>query len=90
MPEHVTLLAPSKDVYMLPPSIQEAAGGGGGGDLSKIIVRRVGGADGGFVVQRFNELFAAKGFVGYLTWMRCDGLLSNAGTGPVKSLQMHA
>jgi TonB family protein len=37
IPEHVTLIAPSKDVYMLPPSIQEAAGGGGGGDLSKII-----------------------------------------------------
>jgi protein TonB len=37
VPEHVTLIAPSKDVYMLPPSIQEAGGGGGGGDQSKLI-----------------------------------------------------
>jgi protein TonB len=34
--EHVTLIAPSKDVYMLPPAHQEAGGGGGGGDRSKI------------------------------------------------------
>ncbi len=34
--EHVTLIAPSKDVYMLPPAHQEAGGGGGGGDMSKI------------------------------------------------------
>src|SRR5258705_5531357 len=31
VPEHVTLLAPSKDVYMLPAAQQEAGGGGGGG-----------------------------------------------------------
>ena len=31
-PEHVTLIAPSKDVYMLPLARQEAGGGGGGGD----------------------------------------------------------
>jgi len=37
VPEHVTLIAPSKDVYMLPPAIQEAGGGGGGGDSSKLI-----------------------------------------------------
>jgi periplasmic protein TonB len=37
IPEHVTLIAPSKDVYMLPPSIQEAGGGGGGGDRSLLI-----------------------------------------------------
>jgi protein TonB len=36
IPEHVTLIAPSKDVYMLPPAIQEAGGGGGGGDRSKL------------------------------------------------------
>jgi periplasmic protein TonB len=35
-PEHVTLIAPSKDVYMLPPAKQEAGGGGGGGDRSKL------------------------------------------------------
>ena len=34
--EHVTLLAPSKDVYMLPPAKQEAGGGGGGGDRDKL------------------------------------------------------
>lgn len=34
--EHVTLIAPDKDVYMLPPSIQEAGGGGGGGDRDKL------------------------------------------------------
>lgn len=37
IPEHVTLIAPSKDVYMLPPAIQEAGGGGGGGDRSILI-----------------------------------------------------
>ena len=36
MPEHVTLIAPSKDVYMLPPAVQEEGGGGGGGDLSEL------------------------------------------------------
>jgi TonB family protein len=36
VPEHVMLIAPSKDVYMLPPAQQEAGGGGGGGDLSKL------------------------------------------------------
>jgi HK97 family phage major capsid protein len=61
------------------------------GALEKIIVRRVsGGADGGLVVQRFNELFAAKGFVGFLAWMRTDCLLSDAGEHPVRFLQMHA
>lgn len=39
-PEHVMLLAPDKDVYMLPPSIQEAGGGGGGGDMSKLPATR--------------------------------------------------
>jgi periplasmic protein TonB len=34
--EHVTLIAPSKDAYMLPPAKQEAGGGGGGGERSKI------------------------------------------------------
>lgn len=34
--EHVTLIAPSKDVYMLPAARQEAGGGGGGGDMSKL------------------------------------------------------
>ncbi|HST09701.1 MAG TPA: energy transducer TonB [Terriglobales bacterium] len=34
--EQVTLIAPSKDVYMLPAAQQEAGGGGGGGDMSKI------------------------------------------------------
>jgi periplasmic protein TonB len=34
--EHVTLIAPSKDVYMLPPAKQEAGGGGGGGERAKI------------------------------------------------------
>lgn len=34
--EHVTLLVPSRDVYMLPPAKQEAGGGGGGGDRSKL------------------------------------------------------
>jgi periplasmic protein TonB len=34
--EHVTLIAPSKDVYMLPPAHQEAGGGGGGGEMSKL------------------------------------------------------
>jgi TonB family protein len=33
--ETVTLIAPSKDVYMLPPATQEAGGGGGGGENSK-------------------------------------------------------
>jgi periplasmic protein TonB len=37
IPEHVTLIAPSKDVYVLPPAIQEAGGGGGGGDRSKLV-----------------------------------------------------
>jgi len=37
IPEHVMLIAPSKDVYMLPPAIQEAGGGGGGGDRDKFI-----------------------------------------------------
>ena len=36
LPEHVTLIAPSKDVYMLPPAHVEAGGGGGGGDRSKL------------------------------------------------------
>jgi protein TonB len=36
IPEQVTLIAPSKDVYTLPPALQEAGGGGGGGDLSKL------------------------------------------------------
>jgi protein TonB len=36
IPEHVTLIAPSPDVYMLPPAIQEAGGGGGGGDHDKL------------------------------------------------------
>jgi len=34
--EQVTLIAPSKDVYLLPPAKQEAGGGGGGGENSKI------------------------------------------------------
>jgi TonB family protein len=34
--EHVTLIAPAKDVYMLPPAKQEAGGGGGGGERAKI------------------------------------------------------
>ena len=34
--EHVTLIAPSKDAYLLPPAKQEAGGGGGGGENSKI------------------------------------------------------
>ena len=36
LPEHVTLVAPPRDVYMLPPATREAAGGGGGGDLDKL------------------------------------------------------
>jgi len=36
VPEHVTLIAPSPDVYMLRPAIQEAGGGGGGGDHDKL------------------------------------------------------
>ncbi len=37
IPEHVTLIAPSPDTYMmLPPAHQEAGGGGGGGDMDKI------------------------------------------------------
>jgi periplasmic protein TonB len=38
VPEHVTLIALSKDVYMLPPAQQEAGGGGGGGEASKLPV----------------------------------------------------
>ena len=34
--EHVTLIAPAPETYMLPPAIQEAGGGGGGGDRDKI------------------------------------------------------
>jgi periplasmic protein TonB len=34
--EHVMLIAPSKDAYMLPPAKREAGGGGGGGDRDKI------------------------------------------------------
>lgn len=36
VPEHVTLIAPSPDAYMLPPALQEAGGGGGGGDHDKL------------------------------------------------------
>jgi periplasmic protein TonB len=36
VPEHVTLIAPPPDVYMLRPAIQEAGGGGGGGDRDKL------------------------------------------------------
>ncbi|MGC2196318.1 MAG: TonB family protein, partial [Terriglobales bacterium] len=36
VPEQVTLIAPSPDVYMLPPAHQEAGGGGGGGDRDKL------------------------------------------------------
>jgi periplasmic protein TonB len=36
VPEHVTLIAPSPDVYMLPLARQEAGGGGGGGDHDKL------------------------------------------------------
>ena len=35
-PEHVTLIAPPKDTYMLPPAVQEASGGGGGGDRDEL------------------------------------------------------
>ena len=35
-PEHVTLIAPPKDSYMLPPAVQEASGGGGGGDRDQL------------------------------------------------------
>jgi len=34
--EHVTLIAPAPETYMLPPAIQEAGGGGGAGDRDKI------------------------------------------------------
>lgn len=60
------------------------------GDLRKVIIRRVNGGEGGFNVMRFNELFAANGLVAYLTWMRYDSLLSDAGQHPVKMLTMHA
>jgi HK97 family phage major capsid protein len=85
-----TLLGKPVYINQALPAVASAAKVALFGDLEKIILRRVsGGADGGFVVQRFNELFAQKGLVGFLTWMRADCLLSDAGTHPVQFLQMH-
>jgi HK97 family phage major capsid protein len=56
------------------------------GDLSKYLVRQVS----GWHVQRLEELYAVNGQVGFISNMRVDGNLLDAGTHPVNVLQMHS
>jgi HK97 family phage major capsid protein len=53
------------------------------GDLKKFMVRKVAGIS----VQRLNELYAANGQVGFLSTMRIDSRLIDAGTHPVNTLR---
>jgi HK97 family phage major capsid protein len=56
------------------------------GDLKKFQVRKVSGIS----VQRLNELYAANGQVGFVSNMRVDSNLLDAGTHPVNVLQQHS
>lgn len=56
------------------------------GDLKKFVVRKVSGIS----VQRLNELYAENGQVGFLSNMRVDSRLIDAGTHPVNTLQQHS
>lgn len=60
------------------------------GDLNKYIVRDVDGEGGGFNIVRLNEAYAASGQVAFLAWTRADGMLSDAGTHPVKYMIQHS
>jgi HK97 family phage major capsid protein len=52
------------------------------GDFSKYLIRDV--AADGFGLVRLEERYAELAQVAFLAWMRSDGDLLNAGTGPVK------
>jgi HK97 family phage major capsid protein len=56
------------------------------GDLSKFVVRKVS----GFAVQQLRELYAANGQVGFISNMRVDSNLLDAGTHPVNVIQQHS
>jgi HK97 family phage major capsid protein len=56
------------------------------GDLSKFLVRKVSGV----AVQRLEELFALNGQVGFISNMRVDSNLLDAGTHPVNVLMQHS
>jgi HK97 family phage major capsid protein len=56
------------------------------GDMKKFQVRKVSGIS----VQRLSELYAANGQVGFLSTMRVDSNLLDAGTHPVNVLQQHS
>jgi len=56
------------------------------GDLSKYKVRKVS----GFSVQRLSELYAANGQVGFISNMRIDGNLVDAGSHPCNLLMQHS
>jgi HK97 family phage major capsid protein len=56
------------------------------GDLKKFVVRKVS----GFAVQQLRELYAANGQVGFISNMRVDANLLDAGTHPVNVIQQHS
>lgn len=56
------------------------------GDLKKFIIRKVAGIS----VQRLNEVYATTGQVGFLSTMRVDSNLLDAGTHPVNTLVQHS
>ena len=51
------------------------------GDFNKYKVRRV---RSGIQIRRLDERYADQNQVGFVGFMRCDGRLLDAGTGPVK------
>jgi len=56
------------------------------GDFKKFVVRKVSGIS----VQRLNEVYATTGQVGFLSNMRVDSNLLDAGTHPINVLQQHS
>jgi HK97 family phage major capsid protein len=56
------------------------------GDLKKFVVRKVSGIS----VQRLNELYAENGQVGFISNMRVDSRLIDAGTHPLNVLVQHS
>lgn len=56
------------------------------GDMSKFMVRKVS----GWAVQRLTELYAVNGQVGFISNMRVDSRLLDAGTHPINVLQQHS
>lgn len=69
------------------PSIGSATTPLAYGDMSNFYIRDIGGD---IMLMRLTERFAEYGQVAFICWTRHDGALIDAGTGPVKTLQMAA